>query len=918
MEIHEGLKGPLFLITSTDGQSCSGQTPDISWENFQKKGCPRSKMWHGKRYSCKIDGVELFGFKNSYVQRLLRELAANLNGMAERSLLSSSFCNGASSTENTTGCTKACTYPDLLAYLATPQIKGKRSVKPKTTRKKSDRVTGVKKLRSEEDSYEGKALKSQEVNQKTLTDSNSLLSAALGKESDIAFHSKDFCRSVESDMRGLSPLLATEDKQGESSAPEIKNLNLCAPDTLEGLEEKMSDLASYSQKDSPQRLKDENMSFCGGLTSQSHIEGGTGMSLFHMTYDISGGDSVGQEVAESMMTVLLPQALPLLKNPSTEKHKTTINPSSGSITGNSVHADSLGVRLQEEAAMVVEDIHAESDKKMQVRVDPDICSKDVCTSPNKETNLEGLMDSCANLDEHFMFHQIDFKGNDCKAAIDGIGDSSFDNSAGMVRPVQISLKDNIMGQEGALNGSMPLSDLPDFVPSSRKYDGPLSESIICRNFGDISASEDQAGLDMKPFPDMVLDTEPEGTFDLVGCYVHPMNVTSILLTTQGNEIYICVLCGILVNKDRNLYIYKVPLEEPGLGVPYFIGHSSITLPASNDIFGREIDTCGLQFTPDGQFLVLLNSIKAPYCRKRKFPCHCSICESACGEENALKIVRVEFGYLSVVAKLKGDNKIHCIIVCEPNRLLGVAECGRLHLWVMNSTWSGETEEFVFPRYDCISPCVVELKRIPNSGHLVVGHNAVGEFALWDIFKRILVSRFSASSSSLFQFVPVSVFSLKSQGPSFSTNDVASQINTIMALTKLGFSEKHDSFPLEGNDMGVWLLISTESGPGTEIDYSSGSCNKNPPRLWRLALLVKNMVILGSALDPRAAAIGVSAGKGIMATHEGLVYMWELSSGTKLCMLQCFKDQEVSCIASDNTRSRVLALAGDRKLLVYRI
>lgn len=135
--------------------------------------------------------IQLFGFKNSYVQRLLRELAANLNGMAERSLLSSSFCNGASSTENTTGCTKACTYPDLLAYLATPQIKGKRSVKPKTTRKKSDRVTGVKKLRLEEDSYEGKALKSQEVNQKTLTDSYSLLSAALGKESDIAFHSKD-------------------------------------------------------------------------------------------------------------------------------------------------------------------------------------------------------------------------------------------------------------------------------------------------------------------------------------------------------------------------------------------------------------------------------------------------------------------------------------------------------------------------------------------------------------------------------------------------------------------------------------------------------------------------------------------------------------------------------------------------------
>lgn len=110
----------------------------------------------------------------------------------------------------------------------------------------------------------------------------------------------------------------------------------------------MSDLASYSQKDSPQRLKDESMSFSGALTSQSHSEGGTGMSLFHMTYDKNGIDSVGQEVAQSMMTVLLPQALPLLKNPSTKKHKTTINPSSISITENTVHADSLGVRLLEE------------------------------------------------------------------------------------------------------------------------------------------------------------------------------------------------------------------------------------------------------------------------------------------------------------------------------------------------------------------------------------------------------------------------------------------------------------------------------------------------------------------------------------------------------------------------------------------
>ena len=46
-------------ITSADGQSCSGQTPDMAWEKFQKKHYPRMKTWNGKRLSCKIDGVEV-------------------------------------------------------------------------------------------------------------------------------------------------------------------------------------------------------------------------------------------------------------------------------------------------------------------------------------------------------------------------------------------------------------------------------------------------------------------------------------------------------------------------------------------------------------------------------------------------------------------------------------------------------------------------------------------------------------------------------------------------------------------------------------------------------------------------------------------------------------------------------------------
>ncbi|GKC67079.1 putative reverse transcriptase domain-containing protein [Tanacetum coccineum] len=52
-------------ISSTDGQSCSGQTPKIAWEGFQKKSCVCIKFWRGKRFSCKIDGAEVYSIKET-------------------------------------------------------------------------------------------------------------------------------------------------------------------------------------------------------------------------------------------------------------------------------------------------------------------------------------------------------------------------------------------------------------------------------------------------------------------------------------------------------------------------------------------------------------------------------------------------------------------------------------------------------------------------------------------------------------------------------------------------------------------------------------------------------------------------------------------------------------------------------------
>jgi len=52
----------------------------------------------------------------------------------------------------------------------------------------------------------------------------------------------------------------------------------------------------------------------------------------------------------------------------------------------------------------------------------------------------------------------------------------------------------------------------------------------------------------------------------------------------------------------------------------------------------------------------------------------------------LKIVQVEHGYVSVVTTLETADNVHCILVCEPNRLVSVGESGKLQVWVMNSKW----------------------------------------------------------------------------------------------------------------------------------------------------------------------------------------------------------------------------------------
>ncbi|KAL0003640.1 hypothetical protein SO802_011201 [Lithocarpus litseifolius] len=1219
IEIHEGPKGPSFVISS-DGHSCSGQTPDIAWGKFQKNGCPRTKILNGKRFSSKIDGVEFFGFKNQLVQRLLRELVANVNGTAERSLLSSNFCNGASRTDHDIRHPDACTVPDLLPFLAKPQNKGKRSRKREIISAKAVNGARLKRSRPQDLVYDADTSRLTQENQRNyncgcfmpasaseeeydvckhpgaLPASVHLISGSRGEKSPLSVKDEipldsigfsdhlreeavptqeerelddsENCKSagitnnLPAEEKPLGRLLdnevefnfqiATENQNGNvfisKDSPGVQSLDLCAPDTFDCMQDSTSNSAQSSQDKSTYSVKEAltaaDLIISEGLVDESHLQEEIGTSNSNANSEKSDCDSVGQEMVKSMMTFLLPQAVPLLKNSSRKKKAPVMsqgeNTEAVTLTNNVYLEKDERMHIQSTALgsgpgfehtksvvpdsyedeqcgdLVTKQVILSSDigEANQVTFDKDTCpsntwdtwgqlivqnkpsgshvetngSKDIlcynevhmtlnekpqkgdgcvsesvlaCTSHGNKILPENI-NSCATMDENLLGVEILSKENQLNTVPDCTeANSTSDINQRAVINSKISFKEISVKRGVAEPGITFFTQTPNKVytrkkvqkisPLSSKNIVPLLESIICRNHGEhpdpetdpatgtllaseihqLNSTDDKSSkrdlfgaqvrlggqlcgshtqnmtintniaknntaaamsqyqalsfasddkdtsdvfqpcgshveksqvhfddklvgnqdpldsnsptlflnqntsfaenntlsvkgvptsLDIKLHRNLELNSELNGIVELVGCYVHPMPVSSVFLSNKDDEIYICVLCGLLVDRDKTLFIYKLSKEEPGVGCPSFVGHTSITLPSLKDYFGREVELerSGLQFTPDGQLLVLFDSIKTPYCREGKIQCLCSTCKSDCFKDNAVKIVRVKFGYVSVVVKLTTVDNLQCILVCEPNYLVTVGESGRLHLCVMNSTWSAQTEEFIFPAHDTASPGIMELKRIPKCASLVVGHNGFGEFSIWDISKRIFLSSFSAPSSTIYQFFPISLFSWKRKGPIFSNSSVEENAKGIMAATKMWFSDNSENssfLPLNGEDMAVWLLVSTISNPDAQIIPSE--CQNDLVGCWRLALLVKDMVVLGSALDPRAVAIGASAGHGIIGTCDGLVYMWELSTGAKLGMLHHFKGGSVSCVATDDSKAGALAVAGDGgQLLVY--
>ncbi|XP_027916913.1 uncharacterized protein LOC114176166 isoform X1 [Vigna unguiculata] len=1092
MEICEGVNGPTFLISSDDGNSYSGKTPDQPWEEFQKKSCPRIKIWHGKRLSSRMDGLEFFGFKNQSIQRLLRELVTNVNEIAERSLVSPNTCEGVARADHDDCCPNVGTYPNLLLYLGKSHVTRKRSrceLKNKKlnvrARPQSPELIGSEpsNVKNEKSRGQGSSTThySSEVTEvhnhigvpaplqraSSVCKSSNCISSkndfllnpleiynnkevgAVPSEGSAGFLFSENCRAKE-----LTENLSTEEPLHRSHDVELKmpnllvksednklmqshskeyvgciDIDLCAPDTLDFVQENNPDSAA-SELDKNAYIETACEITSGELLNAEHENAVKSNS--NPCSEKGDFGPAGHDVANSMMSLLLPQAVPLLRSVSTDMEliisPADMPPSQVNFkdehvkVGHSLDVPSSDVIMIEaaqggngETRHGHTDPHTGTPNSEHMKcIVPDSFEYSQCDdykNKNQETLCTDLVEagrSSFNIEmcsQQFLGHEMPNITSTSHASVVDFEESPQNFDVCIPESVldDMSVKDQVNSErrdDDYLDvkenpAHVSLSSAQKELPSAQDFTGGVSNVFsgdkfklptpqMCTTKDTLHSSEvflinnsndkpresnDAAGLCVQtsqtcqdilighsnlverslaksqnptlfaeenkclgtkeaqlisepmPLQSQELKSTMGSSVKFVGCYLHPMPVSSLFLSTREDEVHVCVLCGQLTDQYRTMFTYKVAIAGPTLGYPSVMAHSSILLPNPNRNFIKEtlVERSGVQLTPGGQYIVLIGSIKTPNCREGKIDCSCSKCTSVLSEKNVLKIVQVEHGYVSVVTTLETVDNAHSILVCEPNRLVSVGESGKLQVWVMNSNWSEKTEHFIIPADGTASPGIVELKKVPKSTHLVVGFNSYGEFSLWDIANCNCVARFSAIKSPIHEFFPISLFQWQTKDSGFSYASMEEQADKLLKATNSWYSQQRETSwfsPLE-EDVAMWLFVSTYSDQEffqNPISTSS-SFDIHTARSWRLALVMKNSINFGSPLDIRTCGIGVSCGYGIIGTSEGVVYMWELSKGAKLHTLHHFQDGHVACVATDDSRG-ALGVAGGGQLLLY--
>lgn len=427
--------------------------------------------------------------------------------------------------------------------------------------------------------------------------------------------------------------------------------------------------------------------------------------------------------------------------------------------------------------------------------------------------------------------------------------------------------------------------------------------------------------------------------ELVGCYEHPIPVLSLLLSVQGKDVHLCVVCGVLQERERILFIYKVVTIEDSSNYSCLLGYTRVILPDGEACFEIKsaFEKYGIQFTPDGHNLVLLECIRIQDLREIRVNCPRSKCISLgqC-EGHGVKLVSVKGEHISVLAQLSSMESMYCILVCAPHYIIAAGENGRIRGWRMDLRWSMCVEEFILPTDGCTTAHIWELLAVPHLSHLVIGHNCNGYYAIWDISRRVMLSTFCSVDYNILQTVVLGVVSQCACGkmsknltdcklPDEVDNRHDFKDNTFNNILPRARQESrsrsnHACSHLDFNEEYIAVCLLVLVAP-PNIDKIQINQDENCDELkrkgsWRLAFLENKVLLLGDTLDARASVASVLSQNGVIGTSHGHLYTWEVMNGRKLFTLKDFEGVSISCISADPTSTAFAVAGSDNRVLLY--
>ncbi|XP_024523756.1 uncharacterized protein LOC9641062 isoform X1 [Selaginella moellendorffii] len=346
----------------------------------------------------------------------------------------------------------------------------------------------------------------------------------------------------------------------------------------------------------------------------------------------------------------------------------------------------------------------------------------------------------------------------------------------------------------------------------------------------------------------------------VAAFEHELSVLCVTLNARSQEVDICVSCGPLGKHGVQLYVYRISLDNNLLSEATLLQSFSLD---SYENFGtdslKQQAEFGIQLTPDGDSLLLLGTFAV---HRPQLP----------SQSNIVRVVSL--AERDPKAELFASAAMRCLLMTGPLSLVAAGDNGCIKEWRMDPSWRHSLYETDLPpaRYnDKTFRSILKLAIVPQAPYLVLGCDADGYFAIWNISKKQLLSSCHISR--------------------YTFSDIH-----IVDLSLV------DDFRDRDYDCCACLL--------TNVKDDAKHQNH-----WRMALLENDALFVGNDLANRICSAAVMGPYGVAGTDEGRVFLWEFSTGKRV--VEMFEQESKIVQVKTTTSSRLLATVGeDGRVVLY--